>query len=194
MVRWKCCMIDQLTKETCLFLIPRAGQVHNSRIEQAGSICNMKGKKNNVISEITFKITNLDMSAQANSWAIQQNRQQKFTEPGKIKGPGRLLFFFIIPPYYNHIVVHIVSTLTKVICGGVKVLFWWGAGEGQAPAQAAVMHQHIQEDVLRQHLHYAVQRPNCQVGTILQRFSSSDNNKQAKVKCRVTVNQAIIIK
>ncbi|TNN43723.1 hypothetical protein EYF80_046068 [Liparis tanakae] len=35
-------------------------------------------------------------------------------------------------------------------------------GEGQAPAQAAVVHQHIQEDVLRRHLHHWVQRPNCQ--------------------------------
>lgn len=84
-----------------------------------------------------------------------------------------------------------MSTPTKVICGGIKVLLWWGAGEGQAPAQASFVHHHIQEDVLRHHLHHWVQRPNCQVGTILQRLSRSDNT-QTKVKFSVAVNQSII--
>lgn len=72
------------------------------------------------------------------------------------------------------IVLHTASTPTKVICGGVKVLFWWGAGEWQAPAQAAIVHHYIKEDVCRHHLHHWIQRPNCQVGTVLQRLPHSN--------------------
>lgn len=89
--------------------------------------------------------------------------------------------------------VHTASVLTKVVCGGVEVLFWWGTGEGKAPAQAAVMYDHIQEGMWRHHLHHWVQRPNCQVGTILQRLPQSANNTQVKVKCSVTVNQTVTL-
>lgn len=41
--------------------------MHNSRIEQAGSICKKEGEKQsiNFISEIRFQLTSLDVSAQA---------------------------------------------------------------------------------------------------------------------------------
>lgn len=78
--------------------------------------------------------------------------------------------------YLRWVFSHAVSILTKVVCGGVKVLLWWGTGEGQSPAQAAVMYQHIQEDMWRHHPYHWVQRPDGQVGTILQRLPQSDNN------------------
>lgn len=64
---------------------------------------------------------------------------------------------------------------TKVVCGGVKVLLRRGAGEGQPPAEAAVVHRHIQEDMGGHHLHHRIQRPNRQVGTMLQRLVRSAN-------------------
>lgn len=67
-------------------------------------------------------------------------------------------------------------TPTEVICRRVKVLVWWGAGEGQAPAQTAIMHHHIEEDMRRHHLNHWVQRPNCQVRAVLQRLPRSDKN------------------
>lgn len=67
---------------------------------------------------------------------------------------------------------------TEVIRGRVKVLLWRGAGEWQSPAEAAVMHHHIQEDMRGHHLHHRIQRPHCQVWTILQRLARSDNNAQ----------------
>lgn len=67
---------------------------------------------------------------------------------------------------------------TEVIRGWVKVLLWWGAGEGQPPAEAAVVHHHIQEDMIGHHLHHRVQGPNSQVWTVLQRLARSDHNTQ----------------
>lgn len=82
--------------------------------------------------------------------------------------------------------VHAISIRTKVVCSGVKVLFWWGAGEGQASAQAAVVYHHIQQSMWRHHLHHWVQRPNCQVRTVLQRLPHSDDNTQAQLETTET--------
>lgn len=49
-----------------------------------------------------------------------------------------------------------VTTPTKVVGSGVKILFWWGAGERQAPAQAAVVHNNVQKHAWRRHLHHRV--------------------------------------
>lgn len=58
--------------------------------------------------------------------------------------------------FYTKTVVPTVTTPTKVVGSGVKILFWWGAGERQAPAQAAVVHNNVQKHAWRRHLHHRV--------------------------------------
>lgn len=87
-------------------------------------------------------------------------------------------YIFINSTFKSHI--EVVFKPTKVIRGGVEVLFWWGAGEGQASAQAAVVHHRIHEDVWRHHLHDRVQGPDGQVGAVLQRLSRSDNTQMQR--------------
>lgn len=103
--------------DTCLFLIPRAGQVHHSRIKQTGSICFVK----------MTKVKN-------SSWINIATRQKRIRL-------YNLTFYFI------QIKNLISDAPTKVICGRVKVLFRWRAGEGQSPAEATVVDHHIQEDM-----------------------------------------------
>lgn len=132
-------------RETCLFLIPRAGQVHNPRVQQTGSICSSEQQQNYSLFIILC-------------W------QDKHLEVWKT-----------VSTTVNN-KQHIFNARTKVVSGGVEVLLGRGAGEGQSSAQAAVVHHHVEEDVWTHHLHHRVQRPNCQVGTVLQRLPRPDNN------------------
>lgn len=108
----------ETSNDTCLFLIPRAGQVHHSRIEQTGSICYVKMTKVKNSSWI-----NID---------VHIHRKTGLTN-----------FTFSFLQIKNLI----SDAPTKVICGRVKVLLRWGAGDGQSPAEATVVHHHIQEDM-----------------------------------------------
>lgn len=146
------------SNDTCLFLIPRAGQVHHPRIEQTGSICHVKMTKVKNSSWI-----NIDMHIHRKT------------------GLTNFTFSFLQ-------IKNLISYApTKVICGRVKVLLRWGAGDGQSPAEATVVHHHIQQDMRGHHLHHRIHRPNRQVRAILQRFARSDNNRQEQWKARFSL-------
>lgn len=106
------------SNDTCLFLIPRAGQVHHSRIEQTGSIYYVK-----IVKVKNASWINIDISR------------------------GKRIRLYNLTSYFLQIKNLISDAPTKVICGRVKVLLGWGAGEGQSPAEATVVHHHIQEDM-----------------------------------------------
>lgn len=85
------------------------------------------------------------------------------------------------------------SVFTKIVGGGIEVLFWWGASERQSTAQAPLMNHHIQENMCGHHVHHMVKRPNCQVRTILQRLPHPDNQtKQVSCSCTFSVEPILL--